>query len=74
MKKIYLLITTILLTIIISVTAFGTDKKPLVVYFSRAGENYSVGIVQKGSTEIVAEMIAKETGADLAGYSLSRKL
>lgn len=65
MKKIYLLITTILLTIIISVTAFGTDKKPLVVYFSRAGENYSVGIVQKGSTEIVAEMIAKETGADL---------
>ena len=35
------------------------------MYFSRAGENYNVGTVSKGSTEIVAEIIAKETGADL---------
>ena len=41
------------------------QKKALVVYFSRAGENYNVGTVSKGSTEIVAEMIAKEIGADL---------
>ena len=37
----------------------------LVAYFSRAGENYNVGVVEKGNTEIVAEMIAQETGADL---------
>lgn len=37
----------------------------LVAYFSRAGENYNVGVVEKGNTEIVAEMIAQETGANL---------
>ncbi len=47
-----------------------TDKplnngKSLVLYFSRAGENYNVGVVEKGSTQLVAEMIAEETGADL---------
>ena len=40
------------------------DKKTLVVYFSRAGENYSVGNIKKGNTQIVAEMIAGEVGAD----------
>lgn len=37
----------------------------LVVYFSRTGEQYGVGVISKGNTEIVAEMIAKKTGADL---------
>ena len=37
----------------------------LVAYFSRAGENWEVGYVDKGNTEIVAEMIADELGADL---------
>lgn len=64
MKRI-ILFAVFLLSIIISVTAFGAEKKALVVYFSRAGENYNVGTVSKGSTEIVAEIIAKETGADL---------
>ena len=36
----------------------------LVEYFSRADENYGVGVVKKGNTEIIAEMIAEETGAD----------
>lgn len=36
-----------------------------VIYFSRAGENYSVGNVKKGNTEILAEIIAKETGSNL---------
>ena len=40
-------------------------KKELIIFFSRAGENYNVGTVEKGSTEIVAEMIAEQTGADL---------
>lgn len=39
-------------------------SKALVAYFSRAGENYGVGVIEKGNTEIVAEMIADEVGAD----------
>lgn len=37
----------------------------LIAYFSRAGENYSVGTVEKGNTEILAETIAEETGGSL---------
>lgn len=40
--------------------------KILITYFSRAGENYGVGTIEKGNTEIVAEMIAeKYENADL---------
>lgn len=39
--------------------------KSLVVYFSRTGEQYQVGVIDKGNTAIVAEMIAEETGADI---------
>lgn len=42
-----------------------TNKKTLVVFFSRTGENYGVGNIKKGNTHIVAEMIAKETGGKL---------
>lgn len=41
------------------------DKKALVVFFSRAGENYGVGNVEKGNTRIIAEMIAAKTGAGI---------
>ena len=37
----------------------------LAVYFSRTGEQYTVGVIDKGNTAIVAEMITEETGADL---------
>ena len=37
----------------------------LVIYFSRTGEQYNVGVIDKGNTAIVAEMIAEMTGADL---------
>ena len=40
------------------------DKKILVVYFSRTGEEYNVGTITKGNTAIIAEMIAQKTGAD----------
>lgn len=36
----------------------------LVVYFSRTGEQYGVGVIDEGNTSIVAKMIAEETGAD----------
>ena len=52
-----------------SVPADPTDptdgSRILVAYFSRAGENYGVGVIEKGNTEIVAEMIAGQTGGDL---------
>ena len=37
----------------------------LIAYFSRAGENYSVGVIEKGNTELLAEIVAEETGGDL---------
>jgi flavodoxin len=42
-----------------------TATSILIAYFSRAGENYNVGVIEKGNTEIVAEMIAEQTGGDL---------
>ncbi len=45
--------------------AAKSNSKILVAYFSRAGENYQVGVVEKGNTKIMAEIIAEETGADL---------
>ena len=41
------------------------DKKSLVIYFSRADENYAVGFIDKGNTEIIAEYISEITGANL---------
>ena len=40
-------------------------RKILIAYFSRAGENYSVGVIDKGNTAIVAELIAEQTGGNL---------
>ena len=37
----------------------------LVVYFSRAGENYSVGTIEEGNTAKMAKIIAEQIGADL---------
>ena len=49
--------------------AAGTETESssdtLVIYFSRTGEQYVVGVIDKGNTAIVAEMIADQTGADL---------
>lgn len=39
-------------------------SKSLVIYFSRADENYAVGVIDKGNTEIVAEYVQELTGAD----------
>ncbi len=40
-------------------------KKTLIIYFSRADENYAVGYIEKGNTEIVAEYVQELTGADM---------
>ena len=44
-------------------TESSTDT--LVIYFSRTGEQYTVGVIEKGNTAIVAEMLAEGTGAEL---------
>ena len=42
-----------------------SETNILVLYFSRTGEQYNVGVIEKGNTAIVAEMIGEATGADL---------
>ena len=39
-------------------------EKSIVIYFSHAGDNYSVGIIEEGNTKLVADMISSQTGAD----------
>ena len=46
--------------------------KSLVIYFSRADENVSVGYISKGNTEVIAEYIRDFTGADL--FKVERKI
>lgn len=41
------------------------DKKSIIIYFSRADENYAVGYIDKGNTEVIAEYIKDITGADM---------
>lgn len=48
------------------------DKKSIIIYFSRADENYSVGYIEKGNTEVVAEYIRDLTGADM--FKVERKV
>ncbi len=37
--------------------------KSIIIYFSRADENYGVGFIEKGNTEVVAEYIKEATNA-----------
>lgn len=47
-------------------------SKSIVIYFSRADENYSVGYIEKGNTEVIAEYIRDFTGADM--FKVERKI
>ena len=53
--------------------AYVAEAKTLVVIFSRADENYSVGFIKKGNTMILAEMIANKTGAELFEVKPAKK-
>ena len=46
-------------------TTAGSPSGMLVLYFSRADENYNVGVIEEGNTAVIAKMIASRTGADL---------
>ena len=41
-----------------------TMSKSIVIFFSHAGDNYSVGNIEVGNTKIVADYISEITGAD----------
>ena len=45
-------------------TEMKQNGKALVIFFSHAGENYSVGYIEVGNTKIVADYISEMTGAD----------
>ncbi len=69
MKQTAKTIITVLLAVLTAGTAYGQNKnnmddKALVVFFSHAGENYSVGNIEEGNTKIVADYISEITGAD----------
>lgn len=52
-----------------------TNKKSIIIYFSRTDENYFDGkmkYIDKGNTEIVAEQIRDLTGADM--FKVERKV
>ena len=60
---------TVLLAVLTAGTACGQNKnnmdhKALVIFFSHAGENYSVGNIEVGNTKIVADYISEITGSD----------
>ena len=54
-----------------AVASAAANGHILVAYFSQAGEQYDVGVVEKGNTQIIAELIADETDADL--FHIERK-
>ena len=41
------------------------EGKSLIVFFTRAGENWQVGVVEKGNTAIMAGYIQEYTKADV---------
>lgn len=43
----------------------NVNRKVLVAYFSRTGEQYGVGNITEGNTAIVAKIIANKIGGDL---------
>ncbi len=69
MKQTAKTIITVLLAVLAAGTACGQNtnnmnQKTLIVFFSHAGENYSVGNIEEGNTKIVADYISEITGAD----------
>ena len=64
-KLISLLLAMTLLCAAMPAFAGEEPAHVLVVYFSRTGENYNVGVIEEGNTAKMAKIIAGQTGADL---------
>ena len=65
MKKIFLFMLAMIFAWTAGANVTQAQGKILVAYFSRTGNEYSVGNITKGNTQIVAEIIQKKTGADI---------
>ncbi len=67
MKKLFIALATLFALVLPSFAQNQNAKnsKSLVVYFSRADENYGVGTIKEGNTAIIAKMIAQKTGSDI---------
>ena len=63
--KIKSILAAALVALLSAGAVFAQNKKSLVVYYSRADENYSVGNISEGNTAVIAKMIAKATGSDV---------
>ncbi|MBR0030807.1 MAG: flavodoxin [Treponema sp.] len=64
--KIKSIIAAALVALLAATSAFAQGKsKSLVVYFSRANENYGVGTISEGNTAILAKMIASKNGSEI---------
>ena len=53
------------LTVCSSLFAESSGNKMLVVYFSRAGENWQVGVVERGNTAIMVDYIQEYADVDV---------
>ena len=54
-----------LLILVLLGAGIAVAEGALVTYFSHAGENYNVGVVEEGNTAKLAKVIAEQTGAEL---------
>ena len=59
MKKIIVLLIALMLM------SSSMAEGILVTYFSHAGENYNVGVIEEGNTAKLGKVIAEQTGAEL---------
>ena len=64
-KLISLLLAVMLLCAALPVFAEGETSHVLVVYFSHAGENYNVGVIEEGNTARMGKIIAEQMNADI---------
>ena len=64
-RLISLLMAAILLCGAFPALAEDASSHVLVVYFSRPGENYNVGVVEEGNTAKLAKIIAAQMNADV---------
>lgn len=65
MKKFFAMLIAAVTIFTFGQSAAFAQGKILVAYFSRVGEEYGLGVIKKGNTAIVAEIISQKLGADL---------
>ncbi|MDD2647705.1 MAG: flavodoxin [Eubacteriales bacterium] len=62
-----IIFAVMLLSLTVCASAVTGETAPasnvLVAFFSRTGENYGVGVIKKGNTHIIADIIAGKMGA-----------